>query len=549
MVSGSYREACLPGKTPPPPRGAPAGSITSNLPSDALTRRPSDPRIAWWGENHNGDLLQIFDLKYSNDKDHSSLKQLSNNYEIIKNLLTLIKMKKDSSYWNKVLSAINGQKEKAIALLKERHGDDFSQPLAEKFREYPKLIIVKDVWSGINDLPVKDWYFETNAILENLLNQKSDCLKKFTNNYKQSIQIEHFGFDSLNSGDFLKSSISILEDCSLFFEKKIESLTIIERTNQNNNKKRTDTLPSPNLENEQIMSNGYKIFISRIEEHKEIADKLKKFLEKIFPDKVKVFVANDPVSIPFSQDWFESIKDGIKKCNLMIILSTPESLSRPWINFEAGAATILNKKIGPICFQGQRAGNLPSPLNYIRSQAIDCYNDENFVSHFENLIQIIANEIGISVPIVDLIGSDFYQSIKSGINNERSNSLVSENTRKFISEKDSVKLFDLVNNERLAVYSETSSDDFEIDNPKLSALGIQVNDELYLERFARYEQIIKPLCRICSTIAYFDDENYGRIILPTMENLICHHQWRHCNLNLKGLENYPIYLLNVECHN
>lgn len=122
--------------------------------------------------------------------------------------------------------------------------------------------------------------------------------------------------------------------------------------------------------------------------------------------------------------------------------------------------------------------------------------------------------------------------------------LAIEKTKKYIAENNSAKIFDLVNNERIAVYSEISSDDFEIDISKLSQRGIRPNEELYLERFARYEQLIKPLCGICSTIAYFDDENYGRIILPTMENLIYPHQWSNCSTILKGLENYPLYLLN-----
>jgi hypothetical protein len=122
--------------------------------------------------------------------------------------------------------------------------------------------------------------------------------------------------------------------------------------------------------------------------------------------------------------------------------------------------------------------------------------------------------------------------------------LAIEKTKKFIAENNSAKIFDLVNNERLAVYSEISSDDFEIDSSKLSLRGIQPNEQLYVERFNRCEQLIKPLCGICSTIAYFDDENYGKIILPTMENLIYNHQWSNCNTILLELENYPLYLLN-----
>lgn len=157
----------------------------------------------------------------------------------------------------------------------------------------------------------------------------------------------------------------------------------------------------------------FSIFISRIDEHKDIADKLKEFLLKIFPENVDIFVASDPANITFSQDWFDRIKSGITNCNFMIILCTPDSVKKPWINFEAGAAMILEKDIGPICFGGQNAGGLPSPLNYIRSQAIDCSDNENFQKHFNKFIEMIAGHIKISVPDADVLNSNFYEAIKS----------------------------------------------------------------------------------------------------------------------------------------
>jgi len=157
----------------------------------------------------------------------------------------------------------------------------------------------------------------------------------------------------------------------------------------------------------------FSIFISRIDEHKNIADKLKEFLLKIFPENVDIFVASDPANITFSQDWFDRIKSGITNCNFMIILCTPDSVKRPWINFEAGAAMILDKDIGPICFGGQNAGGLPSPLNYIRSQAIDCSDDVSFQKHFNKFIEMIAGQIRVSVPDVNVLSSNFYQAIKS----------------------------------------------------------------------------------------------------------------------------------------
>jgi hypothetical protein len=153
---------------------------------------------------------------------------------------------------------------------------------------------------------------------------------------------------------------------------------------------------------------SYSIFISRIEEHKGIADKLKEFLETTFPQKVNVFVAN---SIPFSEDWLKEILGGIDNSNLMIILCTPLSVEARWINFEAGAAAILGKNIGPICFGGQSVSDLPTPLNHLRPQGIDFSDVEDSQEKFQKFIEWIAGKINTPVPRIDLAKTEFYQMI------------------------------------------------------------------------------------------------------------------------------------------
>lgn len=153
----------------------------------------------------------------------------------------------------------------------------------------------------------------------------------------------------------------------------------------------------------------FSIFISRINEHKEISKKLKELLESHFGEKIQVFDADDPNCIPFSADWFTTIKEGIQSCNLMIILCSPLSVKRPWINFEAGAATILGKSIGPICFAGQTAGNLPSPLNYIRSQAVDLTDHEKFKQYFDGLLNGVAHELKTETPNLNVLETDFFK--------------------------------------------------------------------------------------------------------------------------------------------
>ena len=164
----------------------------------------------------------------------------------------------------------------------------------------------------------------------------------------------------------------------------------------------------------------FNVFISHITDNEPIAQTLKKFLDSAFGDRIHVFVAGDPDSIPFSHDWFEGIKTGIRQCDLMIILCTPESVKRPWINFEAGAAVILDKRIGPICFAGLSAGELPPPLNFIRRQAIDNTNEKKFSGYFEGLLKDIADKIGIDNPIANILETEFYQALQQASSVQKS---------------------------------------------------------------------------------------------------------------------------------
>ena len=52
-----------------------------------------------------------------------------------------------------------------------------------------------------------------------------------------------------------------------------------------------------------------------------------------------------------------------------MFLLSPNSISRPWVNFEAGAAWLARKRIIPVCFGGLDRGNLPKP--YSDFQALD----------------------------------------------------------------------------------------------------------------------------------------------------------------------------------
>jgi hypothetical protein len=109
------------------------------------------------------------------------------------------------------------------------------------------------------------------------------------------------------------------------------------------------------------------VFISHITEEKEIALALKKLIEKTYMGMIDVFVSTDPTSIKPGRKWLDTITASLKSCKIEIILASPESVTRPWINFEAGAGWIRDIPVIPVCHSGMIPSKLPPPLSALQS--------------------------------------------------------------------------------------------------------------------------------------------------------------------------------------
>lgn len=78
------------------------------------------------------------------------------------------------------------------------------------------------------------------------------------------------------------------------------------------------------------------VFISHITEEKETALCLKEFLKESLGWGLRIFVSSDYESIGGGDIWFTTIVDALKASPVEIVLLSPASVGRPWINFEAG---------------------------------------------------------------------------------------------------------------------------------------------------------------------------------------------------------------------
>lgn len=106
-----------------------------------------------------------------------------------------------------------------------------------------------------------------------------------------------------------------------------------------------------------------KIFISHITEEAELAKELKQFIEKRFLKSVDVFASSHEESIKLGDDWMSAIKTSLDDSKLVIILSSPISILRPWVNFEAGAGWLKGVPVIPLCHSGLTPSQLSVPLN------------------------------------------------------------------------------------------------------------------------------------------------------------------------------------------
>lgn len=103
------------------------------------------------------------------------------------------------------------------------------------------------------------------------------------------------------------------------------------------------------------------VFISHITTEKEIAIALKGLVEQAFLGMVDVFVSSDPNSIAMGGRWLNDITYGLKTCVIEIVLAGPSSVTRPWINFEAGAGWVRDIPVIPLCHSGMTPSVLPAP--------------------------------------------------------------------------------------------------------------------------------------------------------------------------------------------
>lgn len=139
------------------------------------------------------------------------------------------------------------------------------------------------------------------------------------------------------------------------------------------------------------------VFISHINEESELAKLIKKTIDESFLDMIEVYVSTDNTSNTLGDKWLNKLTEKLKNCVVEIILCSPKSITRTWVNFEAGAGWIRDIPVIPLCHSGMTPGQLPMPLNMLQSSLI------NNVENLQGVFKILADSIGATQPSIDYI--------------------------------------------------------------------------------------------------------------------------------------------------
>jgi hypothetical protein len=108
-----------------------------------------------------------------------------------------------------------------------------------------------------------------------------------------------------------------------------------------------------------------RIFISHVHEDELVA----KGTQRVITHAVGVsaFLSSDRYQVFAGDVWLEKIMRSLSKAEVVVLMLSARSVSRAWVNFEAGAAWLAKKPIIPCCYGTMRKDRLPHPYSGIQA--------------------------------------------------------------------------------------------------------------------------------------------------------------------------------------
>jgi hypothetical protein len=129
------------------------------------------------------------------------------------------------------------------------------------------------------------------------------------------------------------------------------------------------------------------LFTSHFSGEAALATILKETIEDKFLNMIKVFSSSHSESLQLGNEWFATIKENLNKADLIIILCSPMSITKPWINFEGGCGFIRNIPVIPLCHSGLKPDELINPIRAF--QGAELNSVDAIKSLFDRIAEIL----------------------------------------------------------------------------------------------------------------------------------------------------------------
>lgn len=110
------------------------------------------------------------------------------------------------------------------------------------------------------------------------------------------------------------------------------------------------------------------IFISHATANARLATTLAEALESL---GATAFLSSRAGDIRADEDWLRGIERALQEADAYIVLLTPESTLRPWVNFEAGAAWFSEKQLLFVRVHSLAPEDIPLPISSRQVYALD----------------------------------------------------------------------------------------------------------------------------------------------------------------------------------
>lgn len=146
------------------------------------------------------------------------------------------------------------------------------------------------------------------------------------------------------------------------------------------------------------------VFLSHITEEAPFAQVVKEIIDDHLLGGVDVYISSDTEINRAGDQWLRGIEDALERCAALLMIVSPKSIARPWVNIEAGAAWMRHiqaRRTGtrfpvlPLCHTGLVPGKLPLPWSTFSGASL------NEAAGLQYLVGTLAEVAGLKAPRPD----------------------------------------------------------------------------------------------------------------------------------------------------